>query len=59
MVNGGNIVRFWLASLTVAVAGFCPPGVTLAGEMVQVAPWGAPAQLSATALLNPLGGNYT
>jgi hypothetical protein len=42
-------------TLTVLVTG--PPlGVTLAGEKVQVAPWGNPEQLRPMAALNPLAG---
>jgi len=53
---GGAKERWPVVTVTVAVAGFVPFGVTEAGDTEQVAFRGAPAQPSITLALNPKDG---
>jgi hypothetical protein len=48
--------RTAVVTVTVAVAGFVPSGVTEAGDTEQVASRGAPLQPSVTLALNPKDG---
>lgn len=52
----GTKERWPVVTVTVAVAGLVPSGVTEAGDTEQVAFRGAPAQPSVTLALNPKDG---
>jgi hypothetical protein len=54
--RGGARVRAVVATVTVAVMGLVPSGVTLDGEIEQVAFRGAPPQPKLTLALNPKDG---
>jgi len=54
--RGGARVRAVVATVTVAEMGFVPSGVTLEGEIEQVAFRGAPTQPRLTLALNPKDG---
>jgi hypothetical protein len=54
--RGGGMERTAVVTVTLAVMGFVPSGVTVDGDAEQVAPRGAPPQPSVTLALNPKDG---
>jgi hypothetical protein len=54
--RGGGMERTAVATVTVAVTGFVPSGVTAGGDTEQVAACGAPLQPRVTLALNPKEG---